>query len=162
MTDINSPIYQGPIVLDNSNIKITFDKQLKTNNNIDPNDFRVDISGVDKKINSVSVSNTSLILDLEDDVNSIANVTVTYIKNFYSIKNVTGEDDSTLNSFTTSAADIMPISVLTDNSGLKILMDLSDNLSTANNANIDKNKLQKVISVAICNQGTNPPIIINA
>ena len=62
MTDINSPIYQGPIVLDNSNIKITFDKQLKTNNNIDPNDFRVDISGVDKKINSVSVSNTSLIL----------------------------------------------------------------------------------------------------
>ena len=139
MTDINSPIYQGPIVLDNSNIKITFDKQLKTNNNIDPNDFRVDISGVDKKINSVSVSNTSLILDLEDDVNSINNVTVTYIKNFYSIKNVTGEDDSTLNSFTTSATDIMPISVVTDNSGLKILMDLSDNLSTANNANIDKN-----------------------
>jgi hypothetical protein len=147
MTDINSPIYQGPIVLDNSNIKITFDKQLKTNNNIDPNDFRVDISGVDKKINSVSVSNTSLILDLEDDVNSIANVTVTYIKNFYSIKNVTGEDDSTLNSFTTSAADIMPISVLTDNSGLKILMDLSDNLSTANNANIDKNKFSVVSSL---------------
>ena len=145
MTDINSPIYQGPIVLDNSNIKITFDKQLKTNNNIDPNDFRVDISGVDKKINSVSVSNTSLILDLEDDVNSINNVTVTYIKNFYSIKNVTGEDDSTLNSFTTSATDIMPISVVTDNSGLKILMDLSDNLSTANNANIDKNKFSVVM-----------------
>ena len=95
----------------------------------------------------MSVSNASLILDLDDDVNSINNITVTYIKNFFSIKNVIGEDDSTLNSFTTSATDIMPISVLTDNSGLKILMDLSDNLSTANNANIDK--YEKIIKLSL-------------
>ena len=148
MTDINSPIYQSPIVLDNSNIKINFDKQLQANNNADKNDFRVDISGVDKKINGITISGVSIILDLEEAVNSVSNVVVTYVKNYYSEKNIKGSDTSTLDNFTTSLTDIMPKEIITDASGLKILIDLSDNLHTANNANIDKNKYFTIIIIS--------------